>query len=112
MLRSSSLWNSTARLVFAVFALLLGLIAPVHAGPPQSAPPSVVQPTAPDVQPAVVIRVYLTANRALGPPSGVLFFVVLRGHPHSAAVNLYAYCGGDPVIGVSERVCRRWIRRR
>ena len=98
MLRPSSLWNSSARLVFAVFSLLLGLIAPVHAGPPQSAPPSVVQPTAPDVQPPVVIRVYLTANRALGPPSGVFFFVVLRGHPYSAAVNLYAYGFRDPLM--------------
>ncbi len=62
-----------ARLCLALLVLLLGLIAPVHAGPPLIVPAVTAQ--APDGQPDRVIAVYLRANRAHGPPSGAVLVV-------------------------------------
>lgn len=87
-----------ARLICAVLALLLGLISPVHAAPPQVAPPAEAQlPVAPDHQPPPVIVVYLVAYRAHGPPSGAFLLCFPQGDPVSAGCILYAYCGGDPI---------------
>jgi len=80
-------------LICAVLVLILGSIAPAHAGPPITSPSATIQPIAPDVQPAPVVQLHLVAYRAHGPPSGALFFVVLRGYPYSAAVNLSLYGG-------------------
>ena len=84
-----------ARIAFAVLALLLGLVPQVHAGPPLIAPAVEVQ--APDLQPAPVVRVYLIAYRAHGPPSGALLCVVRTTSSRSAWCIQYGYCGGDPV---------------
>lgn len=76
-----------------ILTLLLGVVAPAYAGPPTVAQATIAQPTAPTVQPAPVDQIYFIAYRAHGQPSGVLFFVVLRGHPHSAVATLVAYYG-------------------
>lgn len=98
----------------AVFLLLLALVPQVHAiGPSLGPDQGVTLPSTPDDRPPVVV-VYLAAYRAHGPPCGhaaAIVVVVLRdpaalsgewiilsqGPTHSAVVNLYAYCGGDPI---------------
>jgi hypothetical protein len=85
-----------ARISIAVLALLLGLVAPAHAGPPVSQPPPEVElPAAPAEQPAPVVLVYLIAYRSQG-PSAVLLDVRTTS-TRSAWWIQYAYCGGDPV---------------
>lgn len=90
-------WLRASRTAIAVVALILTLLPQAHAtGPVPIASDAVALPATSNDLPRVLV-VYLVANRALAPPSGGFFFVVLRGHPHSAAVNLYAYASGDPV---------------
>lgn len=74
------LGSLASRLVLAVLALLLGWLAPLHAGGPSP----VATDDAPTIQlpavaPSPVVQVFLVAYRGQGPP--VLVFVPIGGGP-------------------------------
>jgi len=74
------LGSFASRLVLAVLALLLGWLAPLHAG---GQSPSVADngPTIqlPVVAPPPVVQVFLAAYRGQAPPIPVLVFVFIGG---------------------------------
>lgn len=74
-----ALGSLASRLVFTVLALLLGWLAPLHAGGPSPVATDEAAIQLPAVAPSPVVQVFLVAYRGQGPP--VLVFVPIGGGP-------------------------------
>lgn len=84
--------STAARLSFAIVALLLGWLTPVHAvGPSPTATDDAAVMMMPEITPPAVFQVYLIAYRAHGPPSGALLIGVEHTLTRSAEAELDAY---------------------
>ena len=84
------------KLRIAVLALLLGLVAPLCAGPPGIPPPEDSKSPTQSIQMVARTAEFNVIVHAWGRLCA-FFFVPSVRPPHSAVDTLYAYCGGDPV---------------